>query len=66
MRLNGNGLQMGEYSVASAYECQFLGSFAQIPAMPIWRALAEPKCKFFGWLALHDKILTADNMIKRN
>jgi hypothetical protein len=34
--------------------------------MPIWQAFAEPKCKFFAWLVMHDKVLTADNMLKRN
>jgi hypothetical protein len=31
----------------------------------LWRALSEPKCKFFAWLALHNKILTTDNMAKK-
>jgi hypothetical protein len=56
----------GMYFVASTYEYQFSGSFAQFPVILVWKALAEPKCKFFGWLALHGKILTADNMIRRN
>jgi hypothetical protein len=36
------------------------------PAMPVWTAFSEPKCKFFAWLAMHDKMVTADNMLKRN
>jgi hypothetical protein len=36
------------------------------PATDQWRALSEPKCKFFAWLALHNKILTTDNMAKKN
>jgi len=32
----------GEYTTKSAYRVQFEGSF-----MPIWRAGAEPKCRFF-------------------
>jgi hypothetical protein len=36
------------------------------PAMEIWKAKAEPKCKFFVWLAMHNKMLTADYMIKKN
>jgi hypothetical protein len=56
----------GKYSVSSAYECQFRGVISLFLAMDIWRARAEPKCKFFVWLALHNRILTADNMVKRN
>jgi len=34
--------------------------------MPIWRAEAEPKCRFLAWTLLHKKILTANNLMKRN
>jgi hypothetical protein len=54
------------YSVASAYECQFLGAMINFPATEIWRAKYEQKCKFFAWLVLHDKALTAENMIKKD
>lgn len=56
----------GKYSVVSAYKCQFLGAMTTLPAADIWRARAEPKCRFIAWLALHDRALTADNMAKRN
>jgi hypothetical protein len=36
------------------------------PAEDIWKAKAEPKCKFFAWLVMHDKALTMDNMAKKN
>jgi hypothetical protein len=36
------------------------------PAMNIWKAKVEPKGKFFAWLALYGKTLTADNMVKKN
>jgi hypothetical protein len=36
------------------------------PALDIWKARVEPKCKFFAWLALHNKTLTVDNMVKKN
>ena len=42
----------GEYTIKSAYR--------------IWKAKAEPKCRFFAWTLLHKKILTADNLSKRN
>lgn len=33
--------------------------------MPIRKAKAEPKCKFFAWTFLHKKILTTNNLMKR-
>jgi hypothetical protein len=52
--------------VALAYKFQFLGSVVHFPATQLWQAVTEPKCNFFGWLVMHDKVLTADNMMKRN
>jgi hypothetical protein len=48
------------YSASSAYKAQFFGGQARFLATKIWAAHAEPKCKLFGWLALHGKLLTAD------
>jgi hypothetical protein len=31
----------------------------------IWKAQTEQKCKFFAWLLMHDRVLTTDNLIKR-
>jgi len=56
----------GHYSAASAYEIQFCGAMAPFPSEWVWKAKAEPKCKFFAWLVLHDKALTADNLHKKN
>jgi hypothetical protein len=55
----------GQYTVASAYECQFHGATIQFPAMSIWQAMSEPKCKFFTWLVMHDRVLTANNLMKK-
>jgi hypothetical protein len=62
MRLLGPGL----YSVASGYECQFLGAISHFPVTQIWQAKSEAKCKFFARLFMHNRVLTADNMSKRN
>jgi hypothetical protein len=51
--------------VASAYNCQFNGAISTFPALSIWKARAEPKGKFFAWLALHGKTLIADNMVEK-
>jgi hypothetical protein len=53
------------YSVSSAYEVQFRGTYARFPASRVWKCIAEPKVKFFLWLILHDKVFTADNMLKK-
>jgi hypothetical protein len=56
----------GEYTSKSAYRIQFEGSYSKLRIMPIWKARAESKCRFFAWTLLHEKILTANNLIKRN
>jgi hypothetical protein len=56
----------GKFSVASAYECQFYGALPLFPSTKIWKANSEPRCRFFAWLAMHNKVLTADNMEKKN
>lgn len=55
-----------EYSSKSAYRVQFEGSYSKLRIMPIWKAKAESKCRFFAWTLMHKKILTANNLIKRN
>jgi hypothetical protein len=55
----------GNYSSSSAYKIQFATNFCKIKINPIWKAKTEPKCRFFAWTLLHNKILTADNLQKR-
>ena len=55
----------GVYSAASAYRCQFVGSCAPFSSDKLWKAKAEPKCRYFAWLVLHGKILTAENLAIR-
>ena len=50
----------GAYSSASAYAARFFGSHPRFYSSKVWSAYAEPKCKFFAWLVLHGRILTAD------
>ena len=45
--------------MASAYAIQFQGSFPKFEPSKVRRAFAEP-VKFFAWLVLHKRILTAD------
>jgi hypothetical protein len=56
----------GEYTAQSAYLIQFEGTFCKLRITPIWKAKAAPKCRFFAWTLLHKKILTANNLMKRN
>lgn len=52
----------GHYSAASAYNAQFLGmTFSPLDHM-VWKAWAPPKVKFFAWLAIQDRIWTADRL----
>ncbi|GJM88808.1 hypothetical protein PR202_ga05374 [Eleusine coracana subsp. coracana] len=43
-----------------------MGATYQFPAKALWGAKTEPKCRFFTWLALHNRALTADNLAKKN
>jgi hypothetical protein len=38
----------GEYTTQSAYQIQFSAAFSKIRLMPIWKARAQPKCRFFA------------------
>lgn len=55
----------GVYSTALAYRYQFAGAYPPFRTAKVWNSHAEPKCHFFAWLALHGKILTADNLAIR-
>lgn len=37
----------GEYTTKSAYNIKFQGTFTKLRIMLIWKAKAEPKCRFF-------------------
>jgi hypothetical protein len=54
----------GQYSSRSAYNVQFHGSFADHDWQRVWKTKAENKCKFFGWLILQSRLLTADRVAK--
>ncbi|TVU09419.1 hypothetical protein EJB05_42891, partial [Eragrostis curvula] len=56
----------GQYSARSAYMIQCKGSYCQFDATALWKAKAEGKQKFHVWLALQNRILTADKLLKRN
>lgn len=55
----------GDYTAKSADEIQFQGSLRFDSASMIWKARTENKCRFFSWLLLQEKILTADKLAIR-
>jgi hypothetical protein len=56
----------GEYSTSSAYRAQF-SEFPPSPALAmIWKTWAPPKCKFFAWLILQDRVWTSERLARRN
>jgi len=55
----------GVYTAKSAYNARFLGSYSSFKGDHIWKAEAEGKHKFFAWLLVQSKILTADKLLAR-
>jgi hypothetical protein len=51
---------------ASGYDIQLCGAFPRFRTAMICQAQTEPKCHFFGWLALLGKAPTANNLLKNN
>ena len=57
---------MATYSAKSPYLFQFIGSQQDKVFLLNWKASVLPKQKFLGWLILHHKVLTAENMLIRH
>jgi hypothetical protein len=55
----------GVFTVKSAYNLYFMTNTIFACAKPIWRSKAPMKCKFFMWLVVHKRCLTADILEKR-
>jgi hypothetical protein len=55
----------GQYSMASAYKLQFFGLVESSLYKIVWKAWATPKAKNHGWLALQNRLWTADRLRKR-
>uniref|UniRef100_J3L0J0 CCHC-type domain-containing protein n=1 Tax=Oryza brachyantha TaxID=4533 RepID=J3L0J0_ORYBR len=54
------------YSSKSAYEMQFIGSNTTVCYDKLWKAECEPKHRQLGWLILHKRTLTANNLLRRH
>jgi hypothetical protein len=55
----------GVYSVGSAYKAQFVGSIPCTFKNVVWESWAPPKCRFFAWLAVQNRLWTSDRLEKR-
>jgi hypothetical protein len=53
----------GTYSAKSACNAQFSGLYSTFRGDNIWKAETEGKHKFFAWLLVQSKILTADKFL---
>jgi hypothetical protein len=54
-----------KYTTRSAYRAQFLGSTPTNFNLLIWKVWAPPKCKFFSWLVIQNRIWTSDRLQAR-
>lgn len=52
----------GQYSTKLAYTIQFKDVVRPFNSKHLWKAKAEPKVLLLGWITLHEKALTADNL----
>ena len=55
----------GEYTTSSAYHAQFISATQNNFEALIWKPWAPPKCKFFSWLAIQNRVWTADRLEAR-
>jgi hypothetical protein len=56
----------GRILTSSAYRAQFSAFAASLALAMIWKTWAPPKCKFFAWLILQDRVWTSDRLTRRN
>ena len=55
----------GQYTARSAYKIQFLGMASSMTAEITWKTKAPPKCRFFTWLMLQNRIWIAARLMLR-
>lgn len=54
-----------KYSSSSAYRLQFIGMTSSMTTASTWKTKAPPKCRFFTWLMLQNRIWTAARLLMR-
>lgn len=52
----------GQYSASSAYHLQFKDNATSPTAAVTWKTKAPPKCKFFVWLVLQNRVWTTTRL----
>jgi hypothetical protein len=57
-----NIMPSGEYPSKSAYKAQFFEATTTSMNMLVWKSWAPPKIKFFAWLAIRNRLWTADHL----
>lgn len=55
----------GQYTAASAYNAQLLGTTANNFNNLIWKPWAPRKCKTFAWLVIQNRVWTSDRLSTR-
>jgi hypothetical protein len=55
----------GKYSASSAYKMQFEGLVSTSLNSTVWKVWAPPKCKFFAWLVMQNRVWMADRLQRR-
>jgi hypothetical protein len=55
----------GVYSVKSMYAIINFRGIIPVNIHFVWKLKVPPKIRFFLWLIVHNKILTRDNLVKR-
>lgn len=57
--------QSGMYSVSSVYRAHFFRHTGRNLCPLIWKLWAPPKCKFFAWLVMRNRVWTSDRLATR-
>jgi hypothetical protein len=55
----------GSYSVKSMYDVIKFGGITPVNIHCVWKLKVPQKIDFFLWLLFHNKLLTRDNLVKR-
>jgi hypothetical protein len=53
-----------QYSMKTAYDIQFAGSFPDYEWQRLWEAKVEPECRFFSWLLMKNRLWIVDRVLK--
>jgi hypothetical protein len=55
----------GKYTASSAYRIQFVGMIKSMASTNTWKTKAPPRCRFFTWLMLQNRLWTAARLLIR-